>query len=191
LILFIFADGELYLKPKLIFHGMPPPTGRILHEEGHLYSPDVTVEFNETAYNNEALFTKWIKEELFPYTNRKEHLLVMDVAGFHKTQEVLQLLRENSVIPALIPPGCTSLLQPLDTAVNRPFKTWLCDAIEEYVARREAEGKVDWSVRDKRIMTTWVVAAACKKLVERRKIVQDAFSTAASVFDLTAHRITK
>lgn len=32
-----------------------------------------------------------------------------------------------------------ALLQPLDTAVNAPFKKWLQDATEVYIADREAE----------------------------------------------------
>ncbi|KEY68826.1 hypothetical protein S7711_09825 [Stachybotrys chartarum IBT 7711] len=137
------GDGRHRLKPKLIFHGMPPPTGRILQEEGHLYSPDVTIEFNETAYNNEELFKRSIEEELQNILGQEELLLVMDVVAFHKTRGILDCLRDHRVICAFIPGGCTSLLQPLDTTINRPFKDWLLDATEEYVMQREAEGKTD------------------------------------------------
>ena len=60
LILYIWGDGELRIKPKLIFHGSSGPNGKILKAEHDKYSPDVTVEVNETAYNNEELFKQFI-----------------------------------------------------------------------------------------------------------------------------------
>ncbi|KFA55586.1 hypothetical protein S40293_09216 [Stachybotrys chartarum IBT 40293] len=67
------------------------------------------------------------------------------------------------------------MLQPLDTAVNKPFKKWLQDATEEYVAAREAKGLTEWSVSDKRIMITWAVAKAAKYLQNRPELIQQAF----------------
>ena len=91
--MYVFADGIQRLKPKLIFHGQPPPIGIIYSEEQRLYSPDVAVEFNETAYNNEELFGEWIAEELGCITSSDEHLLVMNVATFHQTDKILSQLR--------------------------------------------------------------------------------------------------
>jgi hypothetical protein len=39
---------------------------------------------------------------------KKKFLLALDAAGFHKTPAILQKLR---IIAALVPPGCTGLLQ--------------------------------------------------------------------------------
>ena len=174
LILYIFADGVQRLKPKVIFHGKPE--GRVHREECDLYANGVTVEFNDTAYNNEQLFLKWIAEELSTLTeDGEEHLLVMDVAAFHKTETVLQSLRTKKVSVALIPPGLTSLLQPLDTAINRPFKDWLREETDNYVEQEEAKGKTVWSVSAKRIMITHVVAAAAQRLQERADMVRKSF----------------
>ncbi|KAJ3454583.1 hypothetical protein MRS44_013183 [Fusarium solani] len=72
LILYIFADGKFRLRPTIIFHGTPTDDGGQNYEkEKHLYSPDVDVEFNKTAYNNEDLFSSWIDEKLLP---RQGHL---------------------------------------------------------------------------------------------------------------------
>ncbi|KAG5933037.1 hypothetical protein E4U60_004724 [Claviceps pazoutovae] len=46
----------------------------------------------------------------------------MDVVAFHKTPAVKAKLRVLGVVTAMIPPGCTSLLQPLDTTINKPVK---------------------------------------------------------------------
>jgi len=80
LILYISADGKQRFKPKIIFHGASGPAGRIYCQESSSYSPDVTVEFNPTAYNNEELLGKWISEELGPIVkDTQDFLLVMDV----------------------------------------------------------------------------------------------------------------
>lgn len=173
LILYIFADGVTRLKPNIIFHGAEK--SRILADEIDLYAPDVTVSFNPTAYNNEDLLLRWISEELDPILQQKEHLLVMDVAAFHKTEAVLTALRERRVITALIPPGCTSLLQPLDTAVNAAFKVWLREATDEYLEKFDPDFTKVWSTSERRVMTTWVVSKAAAKLASRPDLVKKAF----------------
>ncbi|RPB29914.1 hypothetical protein L211DRAFT_51815 [Terfezia boudieri ATCC MYA-4762] len=66
LLSYIFTDGKSYIRPKLIFAGTTGPKATIKKTEGHLYYPDITVEFNPTAYNNEDLFLKSIAEEIIP-----------------------------------------------------------------------------------------------------------------------------
>jgi hypothetical protein len=175
LILYIFADGVARLKPKIIFKGTSD--GRIFKEEGHLYAPDVTVEYNKTAYNNEDLMKQWICDELDPILEGKDLLLVMDVAAFHKTPGVLEDLRIRNITTALIPPGLTSLLQPLDTSINGPFKGWLREACDRYIDRVDPDGQKVWSTSDKRVMTTWVVSDAMKVLESRDDLVRKAFIT--------------
>lgn len=129
-------------------------------KEKHLYHPDVIVRFNDTAYNNEVLFKEFIEDELLPYTNNEDTLLVMDVAAFYKTPGIMDLLKESCITPAMIPPGTTSLLQPLDIAVNGPFKQWLRDYTDDYINTYEdLHGPVEkWDVSRRRIMVTHIVA---------------------------------
>jgi hypothetical protein len=98
LILYIFADGVCRIPPKIIFHGAVDTKIRDL--ESFKYHPDVTIEFNPTAYNNEDLFRQFIDEELAPVlTGDQPNLLAMDVAAFHKTDGIRQRLKELSNIP--------------------------------------------------------------------------------------------
>jgi hypothetical protein len=182
LILYIFADGSLPFPPNIIFHGTPTDEGgRIFSTEGQLYAKDVIVEYNEHAYNNEALFGRWIDSTLLKLREQEDEelLLIMDAAAFHKTDSIKQKLRKYGISIAMIPAGCTCLLQPLDVSVNKPFKAWLQEATDLYEQRVE-EGKgpdYRWSVSDKRVMITHVVSEACKRLKsdEGAAIVQKSF----------------
>ena len=66
-------------------------------------------------------------------------LLLLDAAGFHTTPDILQTLRSANITPSIIPGGCTGLIQPLDTAINKPFKQYLRDYTEAYVDNKERE----------------------------------------------------
>ncbi|KAM5344618.1 hypothetical protein ACJ41O_013153 [Fusarium nematophilum] len=168
------------IPPTIIFHRTPTEEGgQIEEKERHLYAQDVIVEFNKTAYNNEEIFSRWIDQQLSKVTSQSEEdfLLVMDAATFHKTEQIKQKLREQNVTLSIIPGGCTSLLQPLDTAINRPFKIWLEEATADFVDRMEEEKGADfkWSVSDKRIMVTHIVSAALQRLREDPEMIQKSF----------------
>ena len=251
LILYIFADGIPRIKPKLIFHGK---TGdAIAKKEGHMWSKNVTVLFNPTAYNNELIFSQFIYEELIPvlhntaihhrpatptslpplsYTTANSNpvayhppqlnadtsgptplpiqistsnqtksgvgntfqtsitnqipnsyipysLLLMDQAAFHVTPAILSTLRSHRIIPSIIPGGCTGLLQPLDTEVNKPFKEYLREYTDIYLDEQAANGQdmTTSSVSDKRILTTHVVGRAWSAFCQQKQyLIRKAFS---------------
>jgi len=105
-----------------------------------------------------VFFLKSIEEEIIPALGHDLSLLLLDAAAFHTTPDVLQRLRSANITPSLIPGGCTGLIQPLDTAINKPFKQYLRKYTELYIDEKEC-GKPDfvWSVGDRRVMTTQVV----------------------------------
>src|SRR5690348_15209184 len=49
--------------------------------------------------------------------------VVFDQCTVHLRKEFINMLKENNIKWFLIPPGCTGLLQPLDIAVNKSFKS--------------------------------------------------------------------
>jgi hypothetical protein len=94
-------------------------------------------------------------------------LIVMNAALFHKTEGILTFIRtsEIPIITALIPPGLTNLVQPLDTAVNGPFKQFLQEEADTYVCELSNTGKLPnpWTLRDRREMATVIVGRARKR----------------------------
>ena len=73
---------------------------------------------------------------------RRRSLLVYDVFEAHVTESVkVAIARENTNL-AVIPGGLTSLVQPLDVSLNKPFKDnvrkrwmqWMADGIHEFTA---------------------------------------------------------
>ena len=52
----------------------------------------------------------------------KRRLLIMDLYSAHRTEAVLNLLKENDIDVLFIPGGCTGLLQLMDVALNKILK---------------------------------------------------------------------
>jgi hypothetical protein len=169
LILYTFADGVKRIKPKLIFHSTV--NGKLKDTQDFMYDKSVTVEFNEKAYNNEDMLNKWLEEE---YKLLREqggsYLVVLDQASFHRTAEILAWLKANFTIPVVVPPGCTSLVQPLNTAVNCSLECLLKEETE-YTTELEEEDMIaesisveDWSPWRRRRLVTRAVARAWDRL---------------------------
>jgi hypothetical protein len=105
----------------------------------------------------------------------------MDAASFHKTEAILDFIRNSEALmtTALIPPGLTSLLQPLDTAVNGPFKQLLQEEADIYVCELIDSGKMpdSWTLRDRREMATVIVGRAWERLQKKSGFDRTSIST--------------
>jgi len=65
--------------------------------------------------------------------------MALDMFGSHKTEEVLDTMRAHDITLGIIPGGCTSLVQPLDVSINRPFKDILKVSINQSSKGRDGE----------------------------------------------------
>ena len=76
---------------------------------------------------------------------RRRGLLVYDVFEAHMTESVKAAIARENTNLAVITGGLTSLLQPLDVSLNKPFKDnvrrrwmqWMADGIHEFTAGRQ------------------------------------------------------
>jgi len=116
----VFADGIPRVKPLIIFRGQE--IGPTVVQEMESYHRRVVVKFNAKAYSNAENLLEYLQNKFIPVLNSQPRLLVLDLFAAHKTQEVLDTLLANDITVSLIPGGCTSLVQPLDVSINRPFQ---------------------------------------------------------------------
>ena len=68
---------------------------------------------------------EWLTKILIPFKKKKSQkqiVFVVDEAAFHKNSKVKDLCKNEGVELLFIPGGATGVLQPLDVAVNKPFK---------------------------------------------------------------------
>ena len=115
----LFADGETRVKPLVIFRVKGV---RITFLEKLRYDRRVAVTFQENACCDEKVMDGWVCQHWKP-SCEGEMLLVADVHRAQKTEAIIKLLKErcNTEIE-FVPPGATSLVQPVDVVFNAPFK---------------------------------------------------------------------
>ena len=58
---------------------------------------------------------------------------VHDLHYSHKDTNVLEFIKENTLISLYIPAGCTDIMQTTDTVGNIPFKVGLQAAFQDYL----------------------------------------------------------
>ncbi len=100
-----------------------------------------------------------------------ESLLIMDSFSAHLTDDVAANTKKNKVHTVIIPGGCTSVLQPLDVSLNKPFKAILRRQWQHYMMveaedleRKRAEGntpasKMKIPAPSKQTVVDWIVTA--------------------------------
>ena len=85
---------------------------------------------------------------------RKPSMLVLDSFRCHKTPAVLEFLKkEQRTVPAIFPGGLTSILQPLDVAINQPFKDRITG--EPVLTKMGRRKKVDLPTICNWILQSW------------------------------------
>lgn len=138
-----------FLKTMIIFKGK---------RQLKLTHPDsVVVRVQEKAWMNEALMLEWVDICLRAYTDRRPSILVLDSFRAHITDDVTGAMKKHSVVPAVIPGGCTSLLQPLDVSINKPMKDHAKQLWSDYMDTINATTPT--KTASKQQMVDWVVEA--------------------------------
>ena len=98
-------------------------------------------------------------------------MLVLDVLRSQKTAAVKETFKRLNTLPVMVPPGCTSLVQPLDVCINHSFKERI-EALSHEHYHQNINGWTDqkFTAGERRIlMTKWVAQAwkdISKDLVE-------------------------
>jgi len=119
-VLTCLADGTR-LKPMIIFKQETMPKEK--------FPPGVVIHCHPKGWMDEDGLKLWIQKVWGTRPGallRKRSLLIWDSFRVHLVESVKKALRETNTDIAVIPGGLTSMLQPLDVSLNKPFKDWLC-----------------------------------------------------------------
>lgn len=169
----IFGDGVPRVKPTVIFRGKGK---RIKPDEKKNWDKRVKVYFQPNAWCDESIMKQWVADEwgnVFtnsPSRGSSGKILVADVHTAQQTDAVKRLLQMKKTVLVNVPPGCTSLVQPLDVSVNKPFKGHIREQLEKHLDEnldRYAEGNLTASER--RVLTTKWVGNAWETLCKNNK----------------------
>jgi len=130
----------------------------------------MSVDHNKNGWATETLMKKWANriwnEVQLENQDKKVKLLVMDKCSSHTKEDVLKEVKKSGYVD-FIPAGCTSLAQPLDLVINKPFKDHLRSLFDDWLknygitdANKSAKGYLK-APSTKQILT-WIHEAWAK-----------------------------
>ncbi|GJP29558.1 hypothetical protein CLOM_g17346 [Closterium sp. NIES-68] len=102
---------------------------------------NVVIRAHPKGWMDERLVQDWITKVLAlhvkppPGRLRPPSMLVLDYYRGHLTEGMKQTMRLFKIMPAVIPGGCISVLQPLDVCINRSFKAGVRMEYNEWFSR--------------------------------------------------------
>uniref|UniRef100_A0A8C5W590 Pogo transposable element with ZNF domain n=1 Tax=Microcebus murinus TaxID=30608 RepID=A0A8C5W590_MICMU len=166
-VLAILADGTVL--PTLVFYrGQMDQPANV---------PDsILLEAKESGYSDDEIMELWSARVWQKHTacQHSKGMLVMDCHRTHLSEEVLAMLSASSTLPAVVPAGCSSKIQPLDVCIKRTVKNFLHKKWKEQ-AREMADTACDSDVL-LQLVLVWLgevlgVIGDCPELVQRSFLV--------------------
>ena len=97
---------------------------------------DIHVVFSDNGWFNDSLTIEWLQRVLGSLAFR-QRLLIWDSYRCHLSEAVRDSRRRKKVDTAVIPGGCTGLIQAPDVSWNRPFKSHLRNQYDEWLLSGE------------------------------------------------------
>jgi hypothetical protein len=130
-VLAMMSDG-FKLPMMIIFKNLATIPQKIKRK----FAKDAILACNSTGWMVEQLMIQWIKRiwDNVIISDKEKKFLIMDKFSVHQKETVLNLLKEIDSEVEFIPPGCTGILQPLDTDINKPFKNKMRAKFESWFA---------------------------------------------------------
>ena len=129
-ILSCLADGTK-LKPAVVFKRKTMPKEKL--------PKDIVVFVQEKGRVDERVLFGWLREVWFKRPGallNGKSMLVWDMFRAHLLKSEL---KRNRTYQRVIPGGCTSVLQPLDVCLNKPFKVHMRQKWNEWMANGEKQ----------------------------------------------------
>lgn len=157
----ITANGK-FLKSLVVFKGTE---GGKVSREFPDYNPGALYQAQTKAWCDKRVMLYWINNILGPYIRTAppdvRPVLLLDRYSCHIMDEVVDLIFAMGVEIVYVPGGCTSLAQPLDVGINKPFKDRIRKKWEQWVTHEKAIYGEDHKPKVPRyLIARWIVKAA-------------------------------
>ena len=151
---------------------------RIQQLERQKYDCRVTVQFQPNAWCDEAMFLFWARH-MWRRDVAERKLLVIDSHRAQLTQNALKVMDEacnTSVVS--IGGGLTSVLQPLDLVVIRPFKHRVDEIFNQHLSSNlDAYTNITIPAGKRILMTQWIGQSWMEVMASLRPTIQRVFIT--------------
>ena len=149
------ADGTK-MNPFIVFKGAK----RELAVLNDRFKGWCMVTSSSNGWMNEELVLSYLRKILGMFTFQKR-LLAWDTFEAHMTEAVKKLLKEMKTDDALIPGGCTKYIQGPDVSWNKPFKGYIMEFYDEWLAtgvhQYTEAGNMKSASRE--LVVTWILEA--------------------------------
>ncbi|XP_064899271.1 pogo transposable element with ZNF domain isoform X2 [Columba livia] len=168
-VLTILADGSVL--PTLVFYrGRVQPPANV--------PESVLLEAKEGGYSDDEVMELWASRVWRKHTacQNSKGMLVLDCHRTHLSEEVLALLSASSTLPAVVPAGCSSKIQPLDVCIKRTVKNFLHKKWKEQ-AKELADSGCDSDIL-LQLVLCWL-AEALEVIADSPELVQQSFLVAS------------
>ena len=113
------------------------PNGRIVQHEFLMYPEGMIYVCQDNAWMDERVMLMWVNMVLKLYVVTAPEnvvpLLFLDSYCCHMMNSVVNAIQDLGVEVEHIPGDCTSLCQPVDIGINKPFKVFLHKAWEKWM----------------------------------------------------------
>ncbi|XP_009492094.2 pogo transposable element with ZNF domain isoform X1 [Pelecanus crispus] len=168
-VLTILADGTVL--PTLVFY-----RGRV--QQPANVPESIMLEAKENGYSDDEVMELWSSRVWQKHTEcqNSKGMLVLDCHRTHLSEEVLSLLSASSTLPAVVPAGCSSKIQPLDVCIKRTVKNFLHKKWKEQ-AKEMADSTCDSDIL-LQLVLCWL-AEVLEVISDSPELVQQSFLVAS------------
>ncbi|XP_051626959.1 pogo transposable element with ZNF domain isoform X1 [Manacus candei] len=169
-VLAILADGTVL--PALVLY------------RGHVRAPanvpeSILLEAREGGYSDDEVMELWASRVWHEHVacQSGKGMLVLDCHRTHLSEEVLAVLSSSSTLPAVVPAGCSSKIQPLDVCVKRTVKNFLHKKWKEQAKEMAEDSSCDSDIL-LQLVLCWL-AEALEVIGDSPELVQQSFLVAS------------
>ncbi|NWS11711.1 POGZ protein, partial [Pachyramphus minor] len=168
-VLTILADGSV-LPALVLYRGHVQPPANV---------PEcILLEAREGGYGDDEAMELWASRVWHKHAacQSGKGMLVLDCHRGHLSEEVLAVLSSSCTLPAVVPAGCSSKIQPLDVCIKRTVKNFLHKKWKEQ-AKEMADSTCDSDIL-LQLVLCWL-AEALEVIGDSPELVQQSFLVAS------------